>query len=63
MSLQGIVWPLASPCAFSHVRDGATNRSLHALVAAFLPGHSPRQMGLDRPVSAPPFRRRAVLFA
>jgi hypothetical protein len=38
---------LTSLCAFSHLLDGVTNRSLRTLVAARLPGYTPRQMTYD----------------
>ena len=38
---------LSSLCAFPHLLDGVTNRSLHQLVAGFLPGYTPRQMTYD----------------
>ena len=38
---------LASLCAFCHLFDGITNRSLRALVAGLLPGYTARQMTYD----------------
>lgn len=38
---------LAALCCFQHLLDGLTNRSLHGLVAGFLPGYTPRQMTYD----------------
>lgn len=38
---------LAALCAFPHLLEGVTNRSLHPLVAARLPGYTPRQMTYD----------------
>jgi hypothetical protein len=38
---------LASLCAFSHPLDGVTNHNLRPLVAARLPGYTPRQMTYD----------------
>jgi hypothetical protein len=38
---------LASLCAFSHLLEGITNRSLRRLVAELIPGYSPRQMTYD----------------
>lgn len=38
---------LASLCAFSHLLEGLTNRSLRPLVAALIPGYSTRQMTYD----------------
>jgi hypothetical protein len=38
---------LASLCAFCHLFEGLTNRSLRALVAGFIPGYGTRQMTYD----------------
>ena len=38
---------LAAVCAFPHLLDGLSNKSLHPLVAARLPGYTPRQMTYD----------------
>ncbi|MFL6250684.1 MAG: hypothetical protein ACJ75N_09180 [Actinomycetes bacterium] len=38
---------LACLCAYAHLFDGFTNRSLRALVAALLPGYTARQMTYD----------------
>jgi hypothetical protein len=38
---------LSSLCAFSHLLEGITNRSLRTLVAGLLPGYSARQMSYD----------------
>jgi hypothetical protein len=38
---------LASLCAFSHLLEGLTNRSLRTLVAGLIPGYTPRQMTYD----------------
>lgn len=38
---------LASLCSFTHLLEGVTNRSLRELVAALLPGYTPRQMTYD----------------
>src|SRR5204863_6312622 len=38
---------LAALCAFPHLLEGVSNRSLHPLVAARLPGYTPRQMTYD----------------
>jgi hypothetical protein len=38
---------LASLCAFSHLIDGFTNRSLRTLIAGLIPGYSARQMTYD----------------
>jgi len=38
---------LASLCAFPHLLEGVTNRSLRTHVARLLPGYSPRQMTYD----------------
>lgn len=38
---------LASLCAFSHLLEGLTNRSLRPLVAGLIPGYSARQMTYD----------------
>ena len=38
---------LASLCAFSHLLEGVSNRSLRERVTAFLPGYTPRQMTYD----------------
>jgi len=38
---------LAGLCAFPHLFEGVTNKSLRRLVAGFLPGYSARQMGYD----------------
>jgi hypothetical protein len=38
---------LASLCAFAHLFEGLTNRSLRALVAGLLPGYTARQMTYD----------------
>jgi len=38
---------LASLCAYAHLFDGFTNRSLRALVAGLIPGYTPRQMTYD----------------
>jgi hypothetical protein len=38
---------LASLCAFTHLFEGLTNRSLRALVAGLLPGYTARQMTYD----------------
>ncbi len=38
---------LAGLCAFSHLFEGITNKSLRRLVTGFLPGYSARQMGYD----------------
>jgi hypothetical protein len=38
---------LASLCALSHLLEGLTNRSLRTLVAALMPGYTPRQMTYD----------------
>jgi hypothetical protein len=38
---------LASLCAFCHLFEGLTNRSLRALVAGLLPGYTARQMTYD----------------
>jgi hypothetical protein len=38
---------LACLCAFSHLLEGLTNRSLRALVAGLIPGYSARQMTYD----------------
>jgi hypothetical protein len=38
---------LASLCAFSHLLDGLTNRSLRTMVAGLIPGYTPRQMTYD----------------
>jgi hypothetical protein len=38
---------LASLCAFCHLFDGITNRSLRALIADLLPGYTTRQMTYD----------------
>ena len=38
---------LACLCAYAHLFEGFTNRSLRALVAALLPGYTARQMTYD----------------
>jgi hypothetical protein len=38
---------LASLCAFSHLLEGLTNRSLRRLVAELIPDYTPRQMTYD----------------
>jgi hypothetical protein len=38
---------LASLCAFSHLLEGITNRSLRTLVAGLIPGYTARQMTYD----------------
>jgi len=38
---------LAALCAFPHLLEGVSNRSLQPLVAARLPGYTPRQMTYD----------------
>ena len=38
---------LAALCCFQHLLDGLTNKTLHGLVAGFLPGYTPRQMTYD----------------
>jgi hypothetical protein len=38
---------LASLCAFSHLLEGITNRSLRTLIAGLIPGYSARQMTYD----------------
>jgi hypothetical protein len=38
---------LASLCAFSHLLEGLTNRSLRTLIAGLLPGYTARQMTYD----------------
>jgi hypothetical protein len=38
---------LASLCAFNHLLEGLTNRSLRTLVAGLIPGYTPRQMTYD----------------
>lgn len=38
---------LTGLCAFSHLLEGITNKSLRRLVAGFLPGYSSRQMAYD----------------
>jgi hypothetical protein len=38
---------LSSLCAFQHLLDGVSNRSLRTLVASYLPGYTPRQMTYD----------------
>ena len=38
---------LSALCAFSHLIEGVTNRSLQTLVAGLLPGYSARQMTYD----------------
>lgn len=38
---------LSSLCCFSHLFDGVSNKSLRTLVAARLPGYTPRQMTYD----------------
>jgi hypothetical protein len=38
---------LASLCAFGHLLEGLTNRSLRQLVAGFIPGYTARQMTYD----------------
>lgn len=38
---------LAGLCAYSHLLDGVSNRSLRTLVAEHLPGYTPRQMTYD----------------
>jgi hypothetical protein len=38
---------LSSLCAFSHLLEGITNKSLRARVAGLLPGYSARQMSYD----------------
>ena len=38
---------LASLCAYTHLLEGISNRSLRELVARFLPGYTPRQMTYD----------------
>jgi hypothetical protein len=38
---------LASLCAFGHLLEGLTNRSLRALVAGLIPGYTARQMTYD----------------
>ncbi|HEY8236320.1 MAG TPA: hypothetical protein VIF85_06750 [Gaiellaceae bacterium] len=38
---------LASLCSYSHLLEGVSNRSLRTLVAARLPGYTPRQMTYD----------------
>jgi hypothetical protein len=38
---------LASLCAYTHLFNGLTNRSLRALVAGLIPGYSARQMTYD----------------
>lgn len=38
---------LTSLCAFSHLLEGVTNRSLRERVAGYLPGYTPRQMTYD----------------
>jgi hypothetical protein len=38
---------LASLCAFSHLLEGVTNRSLRTLVAGLIPGYTSRQMTYD----------------
>ena len=38
---------LAALCAFPHLLDGLSNKSLRPLVAARLPGYTPRQMTYD----------------
>jgi hypothetical protein len=38
---------LSSLCAFSHLLEGTSNRSLRTLVAPLLPGYSSRQAGYD----------------
>jgi hypothetical protein len=38
---------LASLCAYSHLLEGLTNRSLRTLVAGLIPGYTARQMTYD----------------
>jgi hypothetical protein len=38
---------LASLCAFSHLLEGLTNRSLRTMVAGMIPGYTARQMTYD----------------
>jgi hypothetical protein len=38
---------LASLCAFGHLLEGLTNRSLRTLVAGLIPGYTARQMTYD----------------
>jgi hypothetical protein len=38
---------LVALCAFSHLLEGVTNRTLQPLVAGLLPGYSARQMTYD----------------